>query len=522
MQPTSVLGDVRGFARDYALDRLPNGFVWDLVDYIPRRRGARLDGRGPWDFLTPKLSGQIDGGLHAPFRAGDTLLVHSSPNLFEISRTSGAGYMVGTLFPTMKQNGVMLRDRAYFADGTGASKPKYVTRAVASPPSEPTELGASAPNASLLCAYKDRLVTAGDPAEPQRVYFSPLETDGGPLGTWDATSIVDSSLAVTAIWPMAGQIMVFHDSSIEKIRGGIPPDVDITIDPDMYLDPLTEQMGCSDPASVVGWQENVIWAAARGVYLSDGATIRSLTDQGGISDVWRNLYNRKRVGTHVTSVVFLNYLFVSVLTDWDDSRPHDLRPFTLICDLGDRSWYRFANVAFTGAFPSASDGEEAWWSPDPYGHDAAYHNRIAELAPMLFTERDPVDLLDVGGHAFTPVNAVDGNGVPVLPQLETGWLRLGDEGLKRLRHVLVSHTTAQATQSNADLLEVSYKLRPWPYAPYTMLGSLPGEDDYKRHRLRLGRNGYGVAVKVQQIVPTYLSRLHDVAIDQWPQDRGKL
>ena len=71
MQPTSILGDVRGFARDYSLDALPRGYVWDLVDYIPRRRGARLDGRGPWTFFTPhSLAGPIWGGYHAPFTGG--------------------------------------------------------------------------------------------------------------------------------------------------------------------------------------------------------------------------------------------------------------------------------------------------------------------------------------------------------------------------------------------------------------------------------------------------------------------
>jgi hypothetical protein len=65
-------------------------------------------------------------------------------------------------------------------------------------------------------------------------------------------------------------------------------------------------------------------------------------------------------------------------------------------------------------------------------------------------------------------------------------------------------------------------MRPWPYTPYDAVAGLPGEEDYKRNRVRLGKSGYGVAVKVAQIRPTYLSRLHDVAVDQWPQDRGKL
>ena len=31
-----------------------------------------------------------------------------------------------------------------------------------------------------------------------------------------------------------------------------------------------------------------------------------------------------------------------------------------------------------------------------------------------------------------------------------------------------------------------------------------------------------MAVKVEQILPTYLSRLHDIGVEEWAQDRGKL
>lgn len=520
MQPTSILGDVRGFSRDYALDQLPRGYVWDLVDYIPRRRGARLECRSPWAFFSPSsLAGLIQGGLHATFPAGSNLLVHGSPNLYDVNRDTGVATSVGTLFSSLRQNGVMLNDRAYFFDGGAIQKPKYLTRTGATL-SAPTALPASAPVASLGCAYKDRLVLSGNPAAPSRVYFSELDTDGGPPGTWDATAYTDSTRAVTALWPMSSQILVFHDGSIEKLRGSIPPGVDRD-NADMGWDPFSEQMGCNDPASVVGWQENVLWAAPRGVYLSDGSTIRSLTDQGGIGDLWRTLYALKRTGTQVIASVFLDLLFVSVLTDWTGTTPADVRPFTLVCDLSERSWYRFANVAMTAAIPSNVDGEEVWWSPDGVGYAAGMSFRLAKLSPMLFGERELEDLKAPFPRG-TPIDAVDGNGRPVLPQVETSFNRLGPEGVKRTRHILVSHTTEQAVPTGANLLRVSYRMRPAPFAPYFTAGDIPGGDDYIRHRLRLGKRGYGVTIKVEQILPTYLSRLHDISVNEWPQDRGKL
>jgi hypothetical protein len=519
MQPTSILGDVRGFARDYALDQLPRGYIWDLVDYIPRRRGARLDGRGPWPFLSPSsLGGAIWGGYHAPFRAGTNLLVATNPALYDVNVSSGSAASVGTLFATGKHNGVMLSDRVFFADGTGAQRPKYVTRSGAT-----LSLGqlTSGPPATVLGAHKGRLVSAGDPAKPYRVSFSPLETKGGPPGTWDAVSFFDTDEAITMLWPMGGQILVFHNGSIEKLRGAIPAEA--TVDSDFYLDPFTQQVGCNDPASVVGWQENVIWAAPRGIYLSDGSTMRSLTEQGGISDLWRQLYANKRAGTQVTAVVFLDLLFVSVLIDWDGSTPHDLRPFTLVCHLTDRSWYRFANVGMTAAIPSQIDGEEVWWGADGWGHELQNQNRLAKLSPTLFIERDPIDLRSPEQFDLAPANAIDGNGVPVLPQAETGWTRLGEEGVKRIRSIHVSHTTLQVPPSpTTKLLRVSYRMRPWPFTPYTMIGEIPGKDDYKRHRIPLGKRGYGVAIKVEQILPSYLSRLHDIAVEEWAHDRSHL
>jgi hypothetical protein len=526
-KPVSILGDVRGMARDYSLDQLPKGYVWDLVNYIPRRRGARLDGRRAWKFLTPAsaMAGFVWGGYHAPFAAGTSLLIAAGGNVYSVDPVSGAASSAGALFASGKQNGRMLRQRVYFADGAGAQKPKYVTRSGAIH-TVGQVTGANAPAGSLLAVYRDRLLVSGNPASPQTVYFSPLESDttyGPPsTGTWDPKSQYDTSLAVTAIWPMSAQILCFHDGSIEKLRGTKPAQT--LADGDFALDPFTDQVGCSDPASVVGWQENVVWAAPRGVYLSDGSTIRSLTEQGGISELWRTLYNQKRVGTAVTAAVFLDLLFVSVLTDWDGSYPYDLRPFTLVCDLNERSWYRFANMGMTAAIASQTDAEEVWWGSDGANFASNYQNRLARFSDMMFTESE-VSTRSAGPLLVTPtpVDQIDGNAVPMLPQIETGFLKLGPEGRKRFRNILVSHTTEMAAASpTTNKLRIGYRLRPYPYVPFTTVGDIPGIDGYKRYRVRLDKAGYGISVKVEQTIPTAISRLHDIAIDLWALDRGHL
>src|SRR5262245_51478606 len=144
--------------RDSALDMLPKDYVWDLVDYIPRLRSAKLEGRGAWPFFTPSsFPGTIWGGRQAPFVAGTKLLVHAGGNLYDVAVPAGTFTNLGALFASSLQNGVMLRDRVYFADASGDSTPKYVTGAVA-----PVSLtGTNAPKAKFLARYKDRLVAAG-------------------------------------------------------------------------------------------------------------------------------------------------------------------------------------------------------------------------------------------------------------------------------------------------------------------------------------------------------------------------
>ena len=50
-------------------------------------------------------------------------------------------------------------------------------------------------------------------------------------------------------------------------------------------------------------------------------------------------------------------------------------------------------------------------------------------------------------------------------------------------------------------------------------GCSPAVTPYTRNRLKLGKRGYGIAHR-QADHPTCLSRLHDVAVDEWAQDRG--
>jgi len=520
-------------ARDHAIDQMPSGFVWDLADYLPDRRGSKLESRGAWSYFSnPAIANPIWGGKHAAFRKGTKLFIcGAGGGLYDVDQTTGVVTQVtGTLFPSGLTNGVLLRDRVYFASAAGDQLPKVVTYngttvTIAT-------INANAPHASLLGVYKERLLAAGVsssggivdgtniPVDPSYIFFSPTEAQGtspnvGPLSAWDNKSFIGTTRAITALWPMAAQILIFHDGSIERIKGSIPPAANLNTD--MYTDTFSEQIGCSEPASVVSWQENVCFCNPHGVYLTDGATIRSLTDQGGISDLWTTIYGRKKPGTQVHATVFLDQLFVTVLTTWNSGTADEQRPMTLVCDLTSRTWMRLKNVHATCYIDTEIGPEEVYWAVDPSVATLG-SNQVAKLSSMFF---GPIEFDPDAGTPTAP-DAVDGNGLPVLPHLRTGWMRLGQEGVKRVRHVYVSHMTQANPTNKADVLQVSARYSPFPHLDPMLVGKIPAYPRYRRNRLRLDKRSYGVQIDVQAALPAYLSRLYDIAIDSWPQDRGKL
>jgi hypothetical protein len=519
---------IRGFARDFSIDQIPAGYLYNMVDYIPDKHGARLEGRGGWTYLTSAaLAGTVWGGYHAPFSKGAKLLVCAGDKLYDqpgwndpSPTYQAAATQIGTMFSSGKQNGVMLNDRVYFADATGIQTPKYVTYN-GTTLSIAQLTGANVPKAPVIAVYKSRVLAGGDPANPARLYFSPLEGSvafpQGPLGPWDTISYLDTSRSITAIMPMASTILVFHDGFTEKIRGSKPPGTNI--DTDMNLDTFSAQLGCVDPASIVPWQENVIFANQRGIHLTDGTTIRSLTDQGGIGATWRELYARKRSGTQVCAEIFLDELYVSILTQYTGATPPELRSYCFVCDLTDRTWYRFENVEATAMIRANSAGEQVWWGVDSQNRTAALANRLARMSPLVAAQIETPP--DAPTAPYPDV--IDGDGNAVLPRLETGWQRFSKgETEKRFRHVYVSHITQSETQAGVDALKVSAKVAPAPYSDFLDLGNIPAANRYTRRRVRLGRPAYGLQVKVEQTIPAHVACIYDIGIEAWVNDGAKL
>lgn len=518
-QPVEIFGPVKGMTRDFGIDSLPNGYLWDLVDALPNRKGARVEQRGNWNYFsqTPVVSygGVIYGGAHVRFSKGTKLYLNANSRVWECVLASGAQINLAAGHPSMVQNGVLLRDRLYFFDGTGAAKPIAITFDGTN--SAVALLAASGcPKAKVGIAYKERLVAAGDPANPANVYFSPLETEGtspnfGPLGTWDAASFIGTTQEVTGLAGQASQILVFHPGMIERIRGS---EIDTTAggDGDMYVETLTDQVGCTMPHTIVPWRENIIFADEHGVFLTDGATVRNLAELGGIGDFWRLAYGNRIPGSAINCGIFLDFLLVTInTTDGSVNTPH-----TLVCDLNERTWMRFTNFPSTCFIPSTADQEESYC-----GHRDTF--RLMKASTMF---QDPIPV------PIPPPDYVDGDGRPVLMSLTTGFKRLAkEEGMQRVRGLFVSYQSASdARAPEASAVQVEYRMTPprsegldiGGAAGWLQAGFLPDVGEYSRKKLPTGKRGYGVMVRLSAARATRTTRFYSIGAERTSQDRAKV
>ena len=266
------------------------------------------------------------------------------------------------------------------------------------------------------------------------MFFSPLPTDGtrshttGPQGTWDPLSYMDSPRTVTGLAPMTSLILVFHPKSIWKIRGGIPG---ARSRDDMTTDMFSDQMGCEDPGSICNWQENVIFANSRGVHLTDGATIRSLTDQGAIGDFWRTIFSRKRAGTRVVAGVYLDFLYVTILTSYippGESAQENLRSRSSATSTSGRgSGFHNSTRLVTSSPRRVRRRCSAASTPT---------SKLSNISPLSPGCRPSGRAGATSDHQRRGRECATRDAAPRL-----GWKRLGPEGVKRVRHVYVSHQT---------------------------------------------------------------------------------
>jgi len=517
-----MLGAARAFARDFPRDRMPQGYLWDVTDYVPTLIDAGLTGRGAWIWGSTALGGDAEAGILATYSTGDRLMFSCADgHLWEINNMDTPPYTAVDRGPIAraKQNPVQLENTVIHFDGTGATVPKLIT-APSAPTAAPTlaDMHSSAPKARYGIAWgkqQDYVVVGGVDSAPADVFFSP---PGNPSGTWDANSVRGTTHNVTGLAALRAVIIVFHAGSTSRIRGSTPPFTGDGGNSDMNTEPLFERVGCTDAKSIAYWQDNVVFADEHGVHVTDGAVIRNLVSQGGILYYWRPLYQNK---LSLAACTFLDYYIITVLRT-------DGISVTLICDLTKRQWFKFTNVPALSyvASPGAQGMERIWAGMQGMA-------RLARIGPCFF----PV---------LESALQQDANGVNVLPSFETPWYRLTAEGRKRIRFGYLSYDVRtptaivlegeldpelgtpeppppppQVLSELAPVLDVGYITTPQQTA-YTSIGVLPGTTEYSRYRLPVGRLPYGVAFRVKQTSPSSATRVFDLGIEGQPIERSRV
>ena len=510
--PLSVLGQARAFARDFPRDKMPPGFLWDVVDYVPLIIDAPLTGRGGWQWGSTVMGGDPVAGLIASFPTGEKLLAIGSDNQwYEVSQLSPYTATVKFAALPPSQNPLQYRDMVISFDATGANVPQLLTA-----PGGVLTTGAmhaTAPKAKVGAVWNDYIVVGGTPGEESIVRYSPV---GHPEAAWDTNAFAPTNMPVTAIAAMRAVMIVFHNGQTERIRGSVPPGT-LVGQGDLIRELLFGRTGCSDPKTIAYWNDNVIFADEHGCHVTDGAVVRNLVSQGGILYYWRALYAAK---VSLAATTFLDFYIITVRTSDGGST-------TLVCDLNKRNWYRLSNIYALSMFGSSgTTGMERVFA------GMAGTKRLARLGPCFF----PV--LEVA-------NLADDDGKPVLPQFDTPWYRLGEEARKRIRFAYLSYdlrglvagglnTNPQAEgfappppappqllAALAPALDVSYITSP-QQTVYTDIGQLPLTTEYKRYKLPVGKQPYGIAFRVKQTVPTTAHRIFDLEVEAWSRERSAL
>ena len=481
-ETTPLWRDARGIYQDKGRDSVPSGFVWNLLDYVPDLSGAPLRGRGAWTARSTALASPSNALIYATYEAGDKLMaVTTAGQLYEISISGAAAATAAPAVVPTLQNPFMHRDRVIIPAADGVTAARFVTFttgwAVAAAP-------ASALTGRYGVAWKDYVALGNSSVEPQRVSFSGA---GDPTLAWETDfSLVDTSYPITGMAAQRTQILCFHNGSVERIRGTKPPASGAT-NPvgDLILDLLFDRAGCFDARSIAHWNDNVIFADARGIHVTDGAIVRNMAAQGGVLRLWRTAMDG---ATSVAGVVYGDYYICTVRS----AAP----PETFVCYIPGRQFHRFTNIDSAAYAYATADKERI------FGTDSA-SSIVTEVTAAF--------------EPNTTVLQIDADGTPVLPVLETAYWKNKMGGWSRFLDLFIAYETGSIADDGSAVLRLGVVGTPAD-ASYETIGTFRRSPDMVRRKLALRRRHLGLGVRVEQLLATRDTRLYAVDGNVYPEE----
>jgi hypothetical protein len=413
-KPTLLQDDFSGGMKpDIPVGKLPKNAVLNMVDFNPSYEGS-ISIRGMRN-RTATLGDTYAAALaFAPFAAGgqlvgitDTGAVKQVPHI-----TASAVTSRGTAQVPLQQP-VFYRNVLYIPSDNGTSTVKSYGGS-----SNAAAASGSPPAGMLATVYKDHLVLARDATNSNRVWFS----SGGDAASWDTAADgqwLDTSHPITGLATLRNMILVFSEQGTERIRGDIIPGV---AGSDIVKEPLFST-STADPASIVVADDICIFANSNGVYMTDGITLVDLTEQGGVSQYWRN----RHVSYSSTSTLaggFHKGKYVVTLNNSGSFR------VCMVCDIKTRTWWEWTDTnasMFTSVPAGYADSSAGLLFMSERG--APY---LADAANLFYGRAASGNFLF--GYSF-----LDGyTAVKPTPRLRTGYFT-GSPGLKRIKSVFVNY-----------------------------------------------------------------------------------
>ena len=197
--------------RDGAREALPDGAVWNLVDFLPEVLGAVLPQARR---LRVRLAGPDRGGRHGGLRAlGDRRRVHRRAVGARRRTRTVAAYEIESPRATENiggahrrtRNPIFYDDMVIVPDAAGRPLPKKITRSGATHTIADCS-GGSSPCWRYGLVYKDVVWLGGNAAFPKRIYFS---VSANPRAGTRPSSGHDMSYPITGFAALSNAVLVF-------------------------------------------------------------------------------------------------------------------------------------------------------------------------------------------------------------------------------------------------------------------------------------------------------------------------
>lgn len=462
---------------------LPDGAVYNSVDYIPDVIDAPLTKRGGFDYLNDSVIGSqtyIAMGAYAPFSGGAKhIAIDNGGNLYTIS--GGTPSSVGAAYASISRP-IFYQDKLWIpaADGTSTGK-SYDGSTLAA-------MSGSPPAGKFFDAYKDRLIIAGSSAAKRRTWFSAAADPA----TWNTTNgYIDATMDLTAIWALRDSIILFGQNKMERIVGSIPPPAT-----DMERQFLFD-VGCIDARSIVDFDDRLLFANTAGIYVTDGNGVDDFTQAIGALPYWQTLTSAHTSSWTYAAGRIRDFYIISVM---DGTTFKDC----LMIDVAQKRWGRLSNIKAAAFWTTSAAAPELY-----FGHRATRY--VCSLSSM-----------------FSPSSTykADADGTNVLPVLETAWRPLGDSAAN-LKSIVLEYDLEDAGTDN-PVLVCSYALNPEDTS-YTQVEDLAGTSKNFAETTTLDRaegfvfkDARGVSIKVSQTNPSAQTRIKSIAYKGHARESGRI